>query len=668
MAVSLTLSMLSYGQKRKKASYNSSSQPISVNEAAFKNIKLRCVGPALTSGRISDFAVNPDNISEYYVASSSGGVWKTLNNGVTWEPITDTLGSYSIGCVSLDPNNANVVWVGTGENNNQRSVGYGDGIYKSYDGGRKWHHMGLKQSEHISKIIVHPDNSNIIYLAAYGPLWSAGGDRGIYMSNDGGKSWKRILHVSDNTGFADLLMDPQNPKVLYAAAHQRRRHVFTYVGGGPESAIYKSVDGGANWIKIMEGLPTKTDIGRIGLAVSPVDPNYVFATVEAANKKGGFFRSTDRGASWSKLNDYVTSGNYYQEIFCDPKDIDRIYAMDTWFHYSEDGGKTFKKLNEKWKHVDNHAMWINPENTDHYRVGCDGGVYESYDRGDHWFYVANLPITQFYKVAVDYDEPFYNIYGGTQDNFTIGGPSRTINQYGIANQNWFITLSGDGFEPQVDPKDPDIIYSQYQYGNLHRSDKASGETIDIKPIEGADEEPYRWNWDAPVIISPHLNTRLYYAANKVFKSNDRGDNWEVISPDLTRQIDRNKLKVMGKVWSVDAVEKNSSTTIYGNLVSLAESPVQEGLLYAGSDDGLIQVTENDGESWRSIDRFPGVPKLTYVNAIIGSNHEASTVYAAFNNHKQGDFKPYLLKSTDKGRSWTGNTFQSSKAWICLYHC
>lgn len=638
-------------QKNVKGKESSKISSSLLTSDVVSGLKFRSIGPAFTSGRIADFAVRADKPSEYYVAVASGGVWKTMNSGTTWQPVFDSQGSYSIGCVSLDPNNHHVVWVGTGENNNQRSVAYGDGVYKSMDGGQNWTHVGLKNSEHISKIIIDPTNSDIVYVAAYGPLWSAGGDRGVYKSMDGGKTWNAVLQISEHTGISDLIMDPRDPKVLYASAHQRRRHVYTYISGGPESAIYKSVDGGASWTKQVKGLPDDTDLGRIGLAISPVNPDYVFAIVEAGDDKGGFFKSVNRGETWEKQSDYTTSGNYYVEIFCDPVDINRIYSMDTWFHVSDDGGKTFKMLNEKWKHVDNHAFWVNPDDTDYYLAGCDGGIYESYDAGDNWHFKSNLPVTQFYKVSTDNAEPFYNVYGGTQDNFSIGGPSRTINSNGIANSDWYVTLGGDGFETQVDPTDPNIVYAQFQYGNLFRYDKQSGEKHDIKPIERKDDEPYRWNWDAPLLISPHAHTRLYFAAQRLFKSDDRGNSWQVISPDLTRQIDRDKLPVMGKVWGVDAVAKNQSTTIYGNIVALSESPKKEGLLYIGTDDGLVQVTEDNGQNWRKQASFPGVPDMTYVNMLLASQHDENVVYGAFNNHKNGDFKPYLLKSSDKGKTW-----------------
>jgi photosystem II stability/assembly factor-like uncharacterized protein len=613
-------------------------------------MKLRAIGPAVTSGRISDFAVNPKNRSEYYVATSSGGVWKTANAGTSYQPIFDSQGSYSIGCVTMDPNNHNVVWVGTGENNNQRSVAYGDGVYKTEDGGRTWKHMGLKTSEHIGMIAVDPRDSDVVYVAAYGPLWRAGGERGLYKTIDGGKIWKAVLTVSEHTGVSEVYLDPRDPDVIYAVAHQRRRHVFTLVDGGPESAVHKSEDGGKTWKKITRGLPSG-QLGRIGLAMSPVNPDYLYAIVEAQTGRGGFYRSTNRGASWEKRGSYTSRGNYYQELFCDPKDINRVYSMDVYLRVTDDGGRTWSALGERHKHVDNHAIWIDPDNTDYYLVGCDGGVYESFDRGKTWKYMPHLSVAQFYKVAVDNAEPFYYVYGGTQDNYSLGGPSRTTSSHGIVNSDWFVTQGGDGFESQVDWKDPNIVYAQSQYGNLIRFDKKSGERMGIRPKERKGEKSYRWNWDAPLLVSPHSHTRLYFAANKVFRSDDRGNTWKVISGDLTRQIDRNKLEVMGRIWPMDAVAKNASTSQYGTIVALDESPVQEDLIYAGTDDGLIQVTIDGGATWRKIDKFPGVPDRTYINDIIASQHEKDTVYAAFNNHKNGDFKPYVLKSTDAGKTW-----------------
>jgi photosystem II stability/assembly factor-like uncharacterized protein len=621
-----------------------------LNSATFNGLKFRSIGPALTSGRVADLAVNPQNPKEYFVAAAAGGVWKTSNGGITYDPVFEKEGSFSIGCVVYDPNNSNVIWVGSGENNNQRSASYGDGVYKSTDGGKSWKNMGLKNSEHTGMIKVDPKNSDIVYVAAYGPLWSAGGDRGIYKTIDGGKTWKKILNISEYTGFNEIHIDPRYSNILYASAHQRFRQGYSYISGGPESNLYKSNDGGLTWDTLSNGLPA-SDKGRIGISISPVNPDYIYAIIEAAGKTGGVYRSTDRGSSWSKMCDNSTAGNYYGEIFCDPKDVDKVFYVDFWVMVSKDGGKTFNKIGEKYKHVDNHALWIDPSDTDHLLTGCDGGVYETYDFGANWEFKANLPITQFYKVAVDNALPFYNVYGGTQDNNSLGGPSRTINANGITNADWFFTQEGDGFESQVDPEDPNTVYCQSQYGGLGRFDKKTGELMDIKPIEGANEKALRWNWDSPLLISSHKNTRIYFGANKLFKSDDKGNSWTCISEDLSRQLDRNKLPMMDKVWSMDAVAKNQSTDFYGQLVTVAESYFDENYLVVGTDDGLIHFTKDGGKNWTKVDNIPGVPKNTYVNQIIASKHDKNVFYAAFNHHRYGDFKPYIFKSTDGGKTW-----------------
>jgi photosystem II stability/assembly factor-like uncharacterized protein len=617
----------------------------------FSGLKFRLIGPAVASGRVMSIAVNPKNKVEYYVGVASGGVWKTVNDGTTWSPVFDGEGSYSIGWVTIDPNDSSVVWVGTGESNAQRSVSYGDGIYRSDDGGKNWANLGLKKSEHVGRVVVDPRDSKVVYVAAEGPLWGPGGDRGLYKSADGGRTWKAVLTISENTGVADVAMDPSNPDILYASAYQRRRHVFTLIDGGPESAIYKSIDAGATWNKLKSGLPS-VDMGRIGLAVSPADPNVVYATVEAADGRGGIFRSMDKGATWEKRNDFDQGAMYYGRVVPDPKNVDRIFVMNVFLRESLDGGKTLHRVPEVNQHVDNHALWIDPEDTRHWLLGCDGGLYETWDNAKNWQFKANLPTVQFYDVAVDNAVPFYNVCGGTQDNFSWCGPARTRNVNGILNSDWFVTTGGDGFRAQVDPVDANTIYAESQYGVLVRHDKPTGQEVVLQPLEGKGEPPLRWNWDSPVIISPHSHTRLYFAANKLFRSDDRGDTWKAISGDLTRQIDRNQLPVMGRVWEPDAVAKNSSTSFYGNIVALAESPRKEGLIYAGTDDGLIQVTSDGGGSWTKYEKFPGVPEMTYVSRLAGSNHDAGTVYAAFENHKNGDFKPYLLKSTDLGKTWT----------------
>ena len=619
-------------------------------ELDLSNIKLRLLGPAVFGGRVSDLAVNPKNKQEFYVTFASGGVWKTTNAGTTFTPIFDKEGSFSIGCIALDPNNPFVVWVGTGENNSQRSVSWGDGVYKSTDGGKTWKNVGLKNSEHIGKIVIHPTNSDIVYVAAQGPLWGPGGDRGLYKTTDGGKTWEAVLKISENTGVTDVVMDPRNPDVLYCASYQRRRHVWTLINGGPEAAIYKTTDGGKNWEKLQNGLPSG-DLGRIGLGISPANPDYIYAIIEGNEGKGGIYRSTDRGASWEKRNSWFSgSAQYYHEVFCDPQNPDRVFFIDTYLRVTEDGGKTLKIVPNNNRHVDDHVVWIDPDNTRHFMVGGDGGLYETFDNGSTWRFFANLPTGQFYRISCDNSQPFYFVYGGTQDNNTWGGPSRTTSSGGITNEDWFLVVGGDGYQAKVDPENPNIVYAMWQYGNLIRYDRKSGEVFYIQP-QPEKNEALRWNWDTPLLLSKHSPTRLYIAANKVFRSDDRGQSWRAISGDLTRQIDRNKLPVMGKVWGPDAVAKNASTSFYGNIVALSESPINENLLVVGTDDGLIQITTDGGNTWRKIEKFPTVPETTYVSDVYTSNHNPNVIYATFDNHKNADFKPYVLKSTDLGQTW-----------------
>ena len=613
-------------------------------------LKFRSIGPAFASGRVSDFAVNPDNNSEYYVAFAAGHIWKTTNNGTTFKPIFDKQNSYSIGCLKLDPNNHNIIWVGTGENNHQRSVSYGDGVYKSLDGGKSWKNMGLKNSRQIGMIAIDPRDSNTVFVAAEGSVWGSGGDRGLYKTTDGGKNWNKVLTISKNTGVNNVLIDQTNPDVMYATSEQRRRHVNIRIGGGPESAIWKSTDAGKTWRKLTSGIPN-TAKGGIGLAISPVNHNYIFAIIEAAMGKGGFFRSTDQGESWEKMSDYNTSGQYYAEIVCDPIELNTIYATETYSKASYDGGKNWQPIGNNKRHVDDHAIWIDPSDTNHFIIGGDGGVYETFDDGKEFIHKTNLPVTQFYRVNVDNDYPFYNIYGGTQDNNSFGGPSQTTYSDGISRCEWTITLGGDGYWQAIDPENPDIVYSEYQYGNLFRFDKKSGERISIKPLPRGGEDTYKWNWNTPFILSPHNNKRLYIAANKIFRTDDRGNSWQVISEDITRKLSRDKWPVMGRYWGADAVAKNVSTSLYGMAVSLTESPVKEDLLYVGTDDGLIQITENAGQTWKKISRFSGVPEYTYVSDILASKHNPNVVFASFDNRKRDDFTPYLLMSNDKGSTW-----------------
>lgn len=613
-------------------------------------LKFRSIGPAYASGRIADIAVNPKDHSEYFVGVASGNLWKTVNNGITFKPVFEKYGSYSIGAIAIDPKNPKVVWTGTGENNHQRALAYGDGVYKSLDGGKSWKNMGLKDSRQIGKILINPKDTDIVYVAAEGSAWGPGGDRGLYKTTDGGKSWKKVLNISENTGIADMVMDPCNPDMIIASSEQRRRHVHTKIGGGPETSLYKTTDGGENWRKINKGLPG-VDKGGIGLAISPVDPMVVYAMFEAADKMGGFYRSTDQGESWNKMSSHSSSGQYYSRIFCDPKDVDKVYSTETITQYTEDGGKTFKRLGLKDRHVDDHALWINPDDTRNLIIGGDGGVYVTYDSGAAWYHVSNLPVIQFYRVFVDNSKPFYYIYGGTQDNNSMGGPTANLSRDGVTKGEWFVTNGGDGFWSAVDPVDPNIVYAEAQYGVMVRYDRKSGERRYIRPMPGKGEKTYKWNWNTPLIISNHSNTRLYCAANKVFRSDDRGDSWTVISDDLTSKTDRNTWKVMGKYWGADSVAKDVSTSQFGTIVSLDESILDENILIAGTDDGVIQVTTDGGKNWKIYKKFPGVPEYTYISDLMTSRYDRNTIYATFDNRKRDDFKPYVLVSKDLGKTW-----------------
>jgi len=627
--------------------------PPGLNEDTLSGLEWRGIGPALMSGRIADVVIDPDDKGTWYVAVGSGGVWKTGNAGITWSPVFDGESAYSIGAITLDPNNPHTVWVGTGENVGGRHVGYGDGVYRSLDGGMTWENMGLVDSEHIGMIRIDPRDSNVVYVASQGPLWSAGGDRGLYKSEDGGKTWTLILGGGPYTGVNEVHLDPRDPDVLYASTHQRYRNVAALMNTGPESGIHKSTDGGKSWRELSNGLPEE-DMGKIGLAVSPIDPDVVYATIELGQRKGGFWRSTNGGESWEERSEYLSGGtgpHYYQEIFVDPHRFDRIYQMDATLHISNDGGITFEPVQGKPKHGDHHAMAFDPDDPDHYLIGTDGGLYETWDLGETYRFMANLPVTQFYKVAVDYDQPFYNLYGGTQDNNTQGGPSRTDNIHGIRNEDWFITLFGDGHQPAVDPSDPNIVYAEWQQGNLTRFDRKTGEIIYIQPQPDAGEDLERWNWDAPILISPHDPARLYYASQRVWRSNDRGDTWTPISGDLTHDVDRMSQPMMGRVPSYDEGWDLFAMSNFSTVTSLSESPLVEGLIYAGTDDGLIQVTADGGANWLAIDRLPGVSDTFFVNDIKADLHDPDTVYVVVDDHKSGDFQPYVYRSTNRGGGW-----------------
>ena len=628
-------------------------------KSVLNGFSFRSVGPAFMSGRIADIAIDPTNENIWYVAVGSGGTWKTTNAGTTWTPLTDDESFYSTGCITLDPSNSSVVWLGTGENVGGRHVGIGHGIYRSTDGGTSWQDMGLKQSEHISKIIVHPTDSNTIWVASQGPLWSSGGERGLYKSTDGGKTWINKLNINEWTGVTDLVIDPTNPDVLYLASWQRHRNVAAHMGGGPGTSLYKSVDGGETWFKIDNGLPS-SNMGKIGLAISPINPEVLYAAIELDRRKGAVYRSSNSGGSWTKMSDTVSGGtgpHYYQELIASPHHFDRIYLMNVRALVSEDGGKTFYTMSEANKHSDNHSLTFKKDDPNYLLFGTDGGIYESFDDSKTWKFVNNLPLTQFYKLAVDDAEPFYNIYGGTQDNNTQGGPSRTFRTNGITNSDWYVLLGGDGHQPATEPGNPDIVYAQWQQGNLYRIDKTTMEAIYIKPQSGIGEPYERYNWDAPILVSHHDPKRLYFGTQRVWRSDNRGDSWSAISGDLTKDEERLALPIMGRQQSFDNPWDVYAMSTYNTITSLSESTSNPDLLYAGTDDGIIQYTNDGGKTWTkmTVDKLPGSPSTAFVNDIKVDLHNDQVAYVALDNHKYGDYAPYLYKTTNGGKKWTSIT-------------
>jgi photosystem II stability/assembly factor-like uncharacterized protein len=639
------------------------------SDDVYGGLKFRNIGPAFTSGRIADIAIHPENNNIWYVAVGSGGVWKTVNSGVTWTPVFDSQPVYSMGCVSIDPVNPSTVWVGTGEDVGGRHVGFGDGVYKSTDGGKTWKNMGLKSSEHIARIVIHPGNPDIVWVAAQGPLWTKGGDRGVFKSTDGGISWKKVLGNDEWTGATDIVIDPGDPDRLYAATWQRHRTVAAYLGGGPGSGIHRSSDGGETWEKLTNGIPD-SNLGKIGLAVSPQDPAIVYAAIELDRRTGGVFISRDRGSSWTKQSDVVsgaTGPHYYQELYASPHAKGKIYLMDMRVQVSEDHGKTFKPLTEDKKHSDNHALAFRKDDPDYLLMGTDGGIYESFDLAGTWRFIDNLPVTQYYKLAVDDSEPFYFIYGGTQDNGSHGGPSRTDDNVGITNEDWLMILGSDGYQTATEPGNPEIVYAETQEGGLYRIDRITGEQLLIQPQPGEGEGPERFNWDSPILVSPHNPERIYYASHRVWRSDDRGDSWKPISGDLTRNQERFALPIMGRQQSWDNPWDIVAMSQYNTITSLAESPLQEGLIYAGTDDGFIQVTEDGGTNWRKLElgSIKDIPATAFVNDLRADLFDARTVYAALDNHKYGDYRPFILKSTDAGLTWTsirGNLPEKLMVW------
>lgn len=629
-----------------------------------RSLTFRNIGPASMSGRIADIAVAeaPRTVrggrlgAVMYVAVATGGVWKTTNAGLTWAPVSDSTGVGSVGAVAVAPSNGDVVWMGSGESNNMRSSSWGVGVFKSTDGGKTWSKPMLPKSQHTGRIVIDPRDPDVVYVATMGPLWAPGGERGVFKTTDGGATWTNTKSLSEHTGFIDLVMDPANPDVLYAASYQRERRAYGFLPSGPESGIWKTTDAGKSWTRLTKGLP-EGDLGRIGLAVCRSRPNTVYATVHAKNTANGIYRSDDAGATWRQLDRSNGTAWYYSQVRCDPSDAEHVVRLNVGSTESYDGGKTWRPYaGGGGVHSDHHALWINPEDPDHHVMGNDGGVDITYDRGKTWYNVENIVGAQFYAISVDDQWPFYHVYGGLQDNQTWGGPNRTRSTFGPTNADWKRMAGGDGFFNVADAFDPTIVYAESQNGGIVRYHAKTGQTKGIKPPQ-PEGERHRYNWSAPIVPSRHVGGTVYFAANHLFKSSDRGDSWKTISPDLTRNLNRNQLPMRGSVPPRDALGLHEGTAAFGNISAVSESPRRAGVLVVGTDDGVIAVTQNDGRTWTRVTSFAGVPDTTYVSGVQLSKHAEGTVYATFDGHRSNDMKPYVFKSTDYGRTWasiTGN--------------
>lgn len=630
--------------------------------ALLNSMKWREIGPATMGGRIDDFAVVESDPRIIYAGTAAGGIFKTTNGGTTWTPIFDKQDVPTIGDLALAPSDPSVLYVGTGEPNNRQSSSWGKGVYKSTDAGKTWQYLGLPETQAIGRIVVHPTNPEVVYVAAVGKLWGASPERGVYKSTDGGKTWQQVLKINDDTGVSDIALDPASPNTLYAAAYQRRRTVFGFNGSGPGSALYKTTDGGATWAKLSKGLPydmpegattppnaATLETGRIAVDIYRKNSSIVYMTIEHAN--GGVFRSNDKGETWQKMSDTQPRPMYFSQIRIDPNNDLRLWMAGVPLFYSEDGGKTFTNSRGNSIHVDYHAIWINPNNSDHALAGTDGGVHQTWDGGKSWDFIDNLAIGQFYEIGVDMQSP-YNICGGLQDNNTWCGPSRTFNSRGIDNEDWYTVGGGDGFYAQVDPLEPHIVYAESQDGNLVRRNTKTGEAILIRPVPAEGEKAYRFNWNSPIVISKYDNKTIYYAGNFVFKSNDRGDTWTRISPELTTAQDRNTMPIMGKVPDKDSRSRHDGVQQWPTISTLSESPASAETLWAGTDDGQLQVTRDGGKTWKNVfEKLPDAPKGTYVSRVVPSVTGAGVAFVTLDGHRSNDFKQYVYVTENFGDSW-----------------
>jgi photosystem II stability/assembly factor-like uncharacterized protein len=628
-------------------------QSQSVSSDQIAELRFREIGPAVTGGRVHDVEALPDDPSTIYVATASGGIWKSTNKGTTWLPIFDDKPVSTFGDLAIAPSDANVVWAGTGEQNNRQSTSWGNGVYRSIDAGATWTHLGLDETRHIGRIRVDPADPDVAYVAALGDLWSPSRERGVYKTSDGGLTWEQVLFVDTRTGVVDLVMDPSDPSTLYAAAYQRLRRTWGFNGGGPGSGIFKTTDGGRTWRKLTDGIP-EGDKGRIGLAIAETNPMALSALIEHASE-GGTYRSEDGGETWEKVNRLNQRPMYYSHIYIDPTDEDRVYSLATSFYKSENGGRDFRNMPTRptydvGVHSDFHTMWIDPNDSRHFYLAGDAGLHETWDRGETYIRINNIPIGQFYAIGVDMREPYY-IYGGMQDNHSWVGPSRTRSWIGIINDEWRQIGFGDGMYHQADHTDHRYVYGAAQNGTIVRLDPRTGDHLDIRPEPPNGEPSYRFDWVTPVIVSRHDASVVYLGGNRLFISRDRGHSWER-TKDLTRGIDRDTLRLMGVLGSDSMLSKNDGTSSFGEIITIAESPLDAEILWVGTDDGNLQVSRDGGRSWTELSaNVEGVPNGTYVSRVIASASGPGIAYATFDGHRDGDFAPYVARTGDFGRDW-----------------
>ena len=608
----------------------------------------RHIGPSSFGGRIDDIEAIPGRPSTIFVGTAGGGVFRTTNNGTTWAPVFDRDGrSTSIGDIAIAPSDPGIVWVGTGEPNNRQSSTWGDGIYRSLDGGETWTHMGLKETHHIGRVVIHPRNPNTVFVAALGHLWGPNDDRGVYRTTDGGTTWKKVLAGNNVTGAVDVALDPDG-RTVYAAMYQRQRRGFGFVGGGPGSGLFRSRDGGDTWEPLTNGLPVGVK-GRIGIAIAPSQPNTVYAIVEA--KAGGVFRSDDKGSTWTRQSSLNPRPMYYSQVRVDPQHPDRVWVLGTYVHKSIDGGKTFTTDSTGDRiHVDHHALWLNPNDGNHMMLGNDGGLYFTYDGAKNWDFIDNLPIGQFYDIDVDDRDPYY-VYGGTQDNGTWGLPVRTYNGVGITSADVINIAYGDGFFTVTDPADPRYIYANSQGGRAYRVHLATREERGIRPVPDDAKESYRFNWSTPMVRSPHDPRTIYYGGNKLFRTRDGGESWDVVSPDLTRNQEWKSIPIMGIVRDSTTPSRDDGVSDYGTMTSVSESPRSQGVLLVGTDDGQVQLSTDGGAAWTNITVRFKLPAPRWVSKVLWSQHEARTAYVAFDGHYDDDLAPMVYRTTDGGTTW-----------------